>query len=122
MIIDDKHKKCRICDEIKSVSEFHKKKKSPLGCRNECKECVKILQKKYKENPDSIKKDSEYQKEWRKKNKNYSKSPKIKEYRKKWREQNKDKIAKQTKEYVNEHRQHLMDIERPKRYVRHLKR
>jgi len=122
MIIDDKHKKCRICNEIKSVIEFHKKKKSSLGCRNECKGCVKILQRKYKGNPDTIKKNSEYQKEWRKNNKDYSKSPKIKEYRKKWREQNKDKIAKQIKDYTIKHRQHLINIDKPKRKIRYLKR
>ena len=43
------YKKCRICGEMKEVVEFHKKKGAPDGVRNECKECVKILLKKYKE-------------------------------------------------------------------------
>jgi len=41
------YKKCRVCSEMKEVVEFHKKKNSPDGHRNECKECVKIIQKRY---------------------------------------------------------------------------
>ena len=40
------YKKCRICGEMKEVSEFHKKKGTLDGVRNECKECVKGIQKK----------------------------------------------------------------------------
>ena len=39
------YKKCRICEEIKELVEFHKKKSSPDGHRNECKECCKKLYK-----------------------------------------------------------------------------
>ena len=45
------YKKCRICEDIKELSEFHKKKSTKDGHRNECKECVKDIQKKYKEAP-----------------------------------------------------------------------
>ena len=41
------YKKCRICGEMKEVTQFHKKKSTPDGVRNECKECVKDIQKKY---------------------------------------------------------------------------
>ena len=43
------YKKCRICKEVKELTEFHKKKDAPGGVRNECKDCVKDIQKKYKE-------------------------------------------------------------------------
>ena len=49
---------CRICKDEKELSEFHKKKGTKDGHRNECKECVKELSKKYK---DPIK-QSEYDK------------------------------------------------------------
>jgi hypothetical protein len=34
-------KRCLICDEIKSLCEFHKAKDKPDGHRNDCKECRK---------------------------------------------------------------------------------
>ena len=48
-------KKCRICELTKDISEFHIKKGTPDGHRSECKECVKGVQKKYK-NPEKTKK------------------------------------------------------------------
>lgn len=56
------YKKCRICDTLKDISEFHKKKGTPDGVRNECKECVKGIQKKYKEVPGFKEKQKEYDK------------------------------------------------------------
>ena len=53
---------CRICGSLKSLEEFHLKKGTPDGHRNECKECVKDIQKKYKEAPDFKEKRSEYDK------------------------------------------------------------
>jgi hypothetical protein len=48
---------CSKCNEEKELSEFHKKKNMKDGHRNECKECVKGIQKKYKEDPKFIKKE-----------------------------------------------------------------
>jgi hypothetical protein len=39
-------KKCRCCGKIKNLKNFHKKKDTKDGHRNECKECVKIILKK----------------------------------------------------------------------------
>ena len=54
------YKKCRICGQIKEVADFHKKKGAPAGVRNECKECVKDIQKKYKDAPDFKEKRKKY--------------------------------------------------------------
>lgn len=53
---------CRICGKLKSIDDFHLKKGTPDGHRNECKECVKDIQKKYKEAPDFKEKQKEYDK------------------------------------------------------------
>ena len=53
---------CRICGNLKSLEDFHLKKGTPDGHRNECKECVKDIQKKYKETPDFKEKQKEYDK------------------------------------------------------------
>ena len=55
---------CRICKESKELEkDFHKKKGSPDGYRHECKECVKDIQKKYKEDPSFKEKRKEYDKQ-----------------------------------------------------------
>lgn len=54
---------CRICNQLKDLSEFHLKKDTPDGHRNECKECVKEIQKKYKETPNFKEKQKEYDKQ-----------------------------------------------------------
>ena len=56
------YKKCRVCEKIKKIDDFHKKKSSKDGHRNECKECVKNIQKKYKEAPGFKEKRVEYDK------------------------------------------------------------
>jgi len=83
------YKKCRVCDELKEIIEFHKKKSSKDGVRNECKECVKILQKKYKESPDFKEKRAEYDKQ------RYS--------------EEKSKILERKKEYYQENREHILE-------------
>lgn len=104
---------CRICGKLKSIEDFHLKKGTPDGHRNECKECVKDIQKKYKEAPDFKEKQKEYDKkryqelrdetiqrmrEYRKDNKEEvnkrarerRKNPKVKEITKKWNQEHKD--------------------------------
>ena len=53
---------CRVCGTPKFIEEFHKKKGTPDGHRNECKECVKDIQKKYKEKSGFKEKQKEYDK------------------------------------------------------------
>lgn len=53
---------CRICGKIKNIDDFHKKKGTSDGHRNECKECVKSIQKKYKEAPGFKEKRQDYDK------------------------------------------------------------
>ena len=56
------YKKCRICEDLKEVTEFHVKRSTKDGYRNECKECVKGIQKKYKESPGFKERQKEYDK------------------------------------------------------------
>ncbi len=88
------YKKCRICDEMKEIVEFHKKKDTPDGVRNECKECVKIIQKKYKEEPGFKEKQKDY-------TKNYydNKKTKLLEHKKEYYKNNREEILKQKSEY-----------------------
>lgn len=79
---------CRICGNEKEIMEFHKKKGSKDGHRNECKECVKDIQNKYKENPSFKQRRSQYDKE------RYSKD--------------KEKILKRKKEYYFENRETIL--------------
>lgn len=79
---------CRICGKLKELTDFHKKKDTPDGVRNECKECVKDIQKKYK-NVEGFKE-------------------KQKEYDKMTYEKNKDKILKRKKEYHIENKQEIL--------------
>ena len=80
---------CRICGKPKYVNEFHKKKGAPDGVRNECKECVKDIQKKYKEAPGFKEKQKEYDKN------RYSEI--------------RDKILERKKEYHIENREKILD-------------
>ena len=94
-------KQCTKCKEWKELDEFHKNKNAKDGHRNECKECVKEYQKKYRKNsPDKIK---ETGKQYRRKNKEkilengkkYYENTKCK--RKEYAENNKGKIKEYKK-------------------------
>lgn len=90
------NKICRICNVDKPLINFHIKRGTPDGHRNECKECVKIIQKKYKEAEGFKEKDKEYQK------KRYNE--KIKEIlkeKKEYYQKNRDKLLLYKKEYRN---------------------
>lgn len=113
-------KTCKICGKLKDIMEFHKKKTSPLGCRNECKDCVNEMQRKKQKTPEDKEKHKIYLKEWRKNHKEYYKSLKRKEYKNKWREDNKEKIAEQSRNYVRKHSKHLREIEKEKRKIRYI--
>lgn len=88
------YKKCRICKNIKELDEFHKKKDTPDGHRNECKECVKGIQKKYKEASGFKEKRSQYDKD------RYSEIRKdILENKKIYYKNNREDILKKKSEY-----------------------
>jgi len=56
-------KKCRVCKKNKELTEFHKKCDTFDGYRSECKECIKEIQKKYKDAPEFKEKRQEYDKQ-----------------------------------------------------------
>jgi len=90
-------KQCRICGKIKYVNEFHKKKGTSDGYRNECKECVKDIQKKYKEAPGFKEKQKEYDK------KRYDENREsVLERKKEYHKENREKILVQKKQYRND--------------------
>jgi hypothetical protein len=90
-------KQCRICGKVKYINEFHKKKGSSDGVRNECKECVKDIQKKYKEAPGAKEKRKEYDKIRYDEN-----SDKILERKKEYHKENREKILIQKQQYRND--------------------
>lgn len=90
------YKKCRVCEDIKELDEFHKKKSTKDGHRNECKECVKKIQKKYKEAPGFKDKQVEYDKKRYK-----EKRKEILERKKEYHIENREKILEKKKEYRN---------------------
>ena len=95
-------KMCRICGMPKYINEFHKKKGTSDGHRNECKECVKDIQKKYKEAPGFKEKQVEYDK------KRYEeKREDILERKKEYHIENRDRILKQKEIYRNDPNNYL---------------
>ena len=98
------YKKCRVCGEMKEVVEFHKKKGAPDGVRNECKECVKYIQKKYKEAPNFKEKRKEYDE-----NRYAEKKEEILEHKKEYHIKNRDKILSYKKEYRRENKQQIKE-------------
>jgi len=88
------YKKCRICGEMKEIVEFHKKKGTIDGVRNECKECVKDIQKKYKEAPGFKENRKDYDKD------RYSEiKDEILKHKKEYYKNNREEILKQKSEY-----------------------
>lgn len=85
---------CRVCKEEKELDkDFHKKKGSPDGYRNECKECVKDIQKKYK-TPQKREEKLKYHKEFYQANRE-----KILSDKKVYHQENKEEINKKKREY-----------------------
>ena len=85
---------CRICNELKELSDFHRKKNTKDGHRNECKECVKDIQKIYKEKPGFKEKQKEYDKKRYEENKDF-----ILQQKKDWYYANHEHVLEQKKEY-----------------------
>jgi len=115
------YKKCRLCGELKEVNDFHKKKNTIDGVRNECKECVKGIQKKYKEAPDFKEKQKEYDKQRydslrnqileRKKEYHIENRDSILEKKRIYREQpeNKERTKEYLEKYREEHREEMRE-------------
>jgi hypothetical protein len=91
------YKKCRVCGEMKEVDNFHKKMSTKDGYRNECKECVKVIQKKYKETPGFKEKQKAYDK------KRYEEKRKeILQRKKEYHEENRERILEYKRKYRKE--------------------
>ena len=90
-------KTCRMCGKIKFINEFHLKKGTLDGHRNECKECVKDVQKKYKEAPGFKEKQKEYDKARYDENREQ-----VLERKKEYHKENRDKILTQKEQYRND--------------------
>lgn len=107
-----KNKVCRICGEIKDISQF---RKSGKYYRGECKECSKILFKKWYEETKVDRKEhvSRVHKEHYKKNKEI-----ILAYQKKYRENNKDKIKAYKKVYYQNNKEYV-DNKNKDNYVKY---
>lgn len=85
---------CRVCGETKDIEEYHVKKISKDGHRNECKECVKIIQKKYKESSTYKENRKEYD------NRRYiEKRKEILDRKKEYYKENKESILKKKSIY-----------------------
>jgi len=135
---------CRKCNKSKDLNDFHKKKGTKDGHRNECKECVKEIQKKYKDAPDFKEKRKEYdkkryeenkefrnqqKKDWYYKNhdhaleqkREYHKKPNIKERQKKWwkkyKEENEDKLKEYRKNNKLKNREYSSNYRRKNPHI-----
>lgn len=101
---------CRICGKIKDLNDFHKKCDTSDGHRSECKECIKEIQKKYKEADGFKEKREKYDK-----NRYNEKRYEILEHKKVYHIENREKILKDKKEY----RKKPENIERAKKYSKY---
>jgi len=92
-------KLCRLCGQLKDFEkDFHKKKGTVDGYRNECKECVKDIQKKYKEAPGFKEKQKEYDKKRYQENREA-----ILEHKKEYHIENREEILKKKAIYREKH-------------------
>ena len=83
---------CRICGKLKELVDFHKKKGTSDGHRNECKECVKVIKLKYLDKE----KQADYDKRRYEENRD-----KVLERKKEYHIENREEILKKKKEYRN---------------------
>lgn len=91
-IIIVSEKKCNICKLVKSSDEFYKNNRNETGLRSSCKECDRLLSKKYNENNKEKIKD---------RNNNYylENIDYHKDRNKKYRDENKKKYSEYNKIY-----------------------
>lgn len=87
------NKVCTKCGEEKALCDFNKSSKSKDGYKSQCKLCVSISGKAYRENPIVKENNKRKQAEWVKNNDGR------KEYFKSYQEKNADKIKEYSKEW-----------------------
>ena len=90
-------KTCNKSNETKSLSEFHRRKVSKDGCRNECKTCSKIMTELWRKNnyPKKLEIDRAYRAKDHEQFRDYAR-----EYRKKYPEKVKSIIDSYRKDNV----------------------
>jgi len=95
-------KKCNKCNVEKSLSEFHKCKTFKDGLTYDCKECRKVIDKKY--NKKYRKKIKEHNEKYYKENKE-----KLKERNEKYYKENKEKIIEYNLKYIKENKERIQN-------------
>lgn len=112
------YKLCKGCNEIKPLSEFHKKSKSKDGHSSKCKECVAEQAKKYRdEHPEENKaRCKQYYQTHKLQRAIYDAQHKEerKEYNKKYREEHKEYFKAKHDEYHAEHKEE--ELEKARQY------
>jgi len=82
---------CRICKQLKNLTEYSPRKNAKDGTRNECRKCANLNHKKYRQTPEYKIKQSKNYKKW------YTK-----EYYQEYRKKNIDKIRKNARKWAKE--------------------
>ncbi len=115
-------KKCSICEQSKTLSEFGKSSRNKDGLKGQCKECRRAEWSRYSKSPLGKKTKEKYyienkthiahiHKEYRKNNKEHL-ATKAKE----WQIKNKDRVDEKRREYVANNRERVN--EKNKRWSR----
>ena len=99
-------KTCNRCQEVKTLSEFGKRKGKIL---NRCKKCIGLSYKEWYENNKG--KKNQNNKEWQKNNKE-----KVKQNRKEWYENNKEKAKQCSKEWRENNKEKVKQYNEKVRY------
>ena len=87
-------KYCNKCKVVKAVSEFNRQKKTNDGLNTRCKECRRVIQRKWREeNPERVREST---RKWNKEN-----PEKVRESTIKWQKENPEKF----REYNRKSRQ-----------------
>lgn len=84
-----------MCQLVKPYSDFHKASKAPDGLQGHCKECKKILGRKYEKTRSREKKREYQKKDWLRK----KVDPAYQAYHKRWLEENAEHVKQKAKEY-----------------------
>lgn len=106
-----KNKTCKKCGETKPLDYFHKGKRMKDGYRNECKECNKAYQKKWRE--ENAEHHREYVSEYCKRRYQENRAEKLDYQKKRYQENRAEKLEYQ-KRYYEENR--LEILEQSKKY------
>lgn len=88
-------KNCPMCKIKKSLNDFHKSSNTKDGAQGHCKDCKKILSKKYEKNRDAETKKKYHKNDWQKKKNN----PQYLKQHKEWLYKNSEYVKKKAKEY-----------------------